>query len=46
MVTEPALTYLDHAASTPMRAEAVAAMMPHLTEFYANPSAAACSGMD
>ena len=40
VVTEPALTYLDHAASTPMRAEAVAAMMPHLTEFYANPSGA------
>ena len=32
------LTYLDHAATTPMRAEAVAAMMPFLSERYANPS--------
>ncbi len=31
-------TYLDHAATTPMRAEAVAAMLPHLSEHYANPS--------
>lgn len=31
-------TYLDHAATTPMRAEAVAAMMPHLSQHYANPS--------
>jgi cysteine desulfurase len=37
-VTDPAITYLDHAASTPMRAEAVEAMMPYLSEFYANPS--------
>ncbi len=37
-VTEPAITYLDHAASTPMRAEAVEAMMPFLSELYANPS--------
>jgi cysteine desulfurase len=37
-VTEPAITYLDHAASTPMRAEAVEAMMPYLAELYANPS--------
>jgi cysteine desulfurase len=37
-VTEPAITYLDHAASTPMRAEAVEAMMPYLSEVYANPS--------
>jgi cysteine desulfurase len=37
-VTEPGLTYLDHAASTPMRPEAVEAMMPYLTELYANPS--------
>ena len=32
------LVYLDHAASTPMRAEAVDAMMPYLSELYANPS--------
>jgi cysteine desulfurase len=37
-VTDPAITYLDHAASTPMRVEAVAAMMPYLSELYANPS--------
>jgi cysteine desulfurase len=30
--------YLDHAASTPMRAEAVAAMLPFLAESPANPS--------
>lgn len=32
------LAYLDHAATTPMRAGAVAAMLPFLTERYANPS--------
>ena len=32
------LTYLDHAASTPMRPEAVEAMLPFLTERYGNPS--------
>ncbi|MEP6658511.1 MAG: cysteine desulfurase family protein [Acidimicrobiales bacterium] len=32
------MAYLDHAASTPMRPEAVAAMLPFLTERYANPS--------
>ncbi len=37
-VTEPAITYLDHAASAPMRPEAVEAMLPYLTGFYANPS--------
>ena len=37
-MTEPAITYLDHAASTPMRAEAVEAMVPYFTELYANPS--------
>jgi len=31
-------TYLDHAATTPMRPEAVAAMLPHLSEHFANPS--------
>jgi cysteine desulfurase len=30
--------YLDHAASTPMRPEAVAAMLPFFTEHPANPS--------
>lgn len=32
--------YLDHAASTPMRPAAVAAMVPVLTEVYANPTGA------
>ncbi len=38
----PALAwhYLDHAASTPMRPEAVAAMLPVLTDGYGNPSGA------
>src|SRR5207247_1287544 len=34
------LTYLDHAATTPMRPEAVEAMLPFLTERFANPSGA------
>ena len=33
-----AITYLDHAASTPMRPETVEAMMPYLADVYANPS--------
>jgi cysteine desulfurase len=32
------LTYLDHAASTPMRREAIEAMMPFLDQQFANPS--------
>ena len=32
------LVYLDHAATTPMRPEAVEAMLPFLTERFANPS--------
>jgi cysteine desulfurase len=32
------LTYLDYAATTPMRAEAVEIMLPFLTERFANPS--------
>ncbi len=32
------LTYLDHAATTPMRPEAIEAMLPFLGERYANPS--------
>jgi cysteine desulfurase len=38
MVTERSLTYLDHAASAPMRPEAIEAMMPFLAESYANAS--------
>jgi cysteine desulfurase len=34
------ITYLDHAATTPMRPEAVAAMLPFLTERFGNPSGA------
>ena len=30
--------YLDHAATTPMRPEAIEAMMPYLDGVYANPS--------
>jgi cysteine desulfurase len=32
------VTYLDHAASTPMRPEAIAAMEPYLAGSFANPS--------
>jgi cysteine desulfurase len=32
------VTYLDHAATTPMRAEAVEAMLPFLSARFANPS--------
>jgi cysteine desulfurase len=32
------LVYLDHAASTPMRAEAIDAMLPYLDQQYANPN--------
>jgi cysteine desulfurase len=32
------VVYLDHAATTPMRPEAVAAMVPFLTERFGNPS--------
>jgi cysteine desulfurase len=30
--------YLDHSSTSPMRPEAVAAMLPHLTEHFGNPS--------
>ncbi len=32
------IVYLDHAASTPMRPDAVEAMLPYLADVYANPS--------
>src|SRR5579862_5850091 len=32
--------YLDHAATTPMRPESLAAMLPYLTEHFGNPSGA------
>ena len=37
-MTAHTITYLDHAASTPMRPEAVEAMLPFLADSYANPS--------
>ena len=37
-VIDRELIYLDHAATTPMRAEAVTAMQPFLSDVYANPS--------
>ena len=38
MVSPATYTYLDHAATTPMRPQAVAAMLPFLSERFANPS--------
>lgn len=35
---EGELTYLDHAATTPMRREAIEAMLPFLDQQYANPN--------
>ena len=34
----PAVAYLDHAATTPLRPEALAAMTPYLTGVFGNPS--------
>ncbi|HTS15284.1 MAG TPA: aminotransferase class V-fold PLP-dependent enzyme, partial [Candidatus Sulfotelmatobacter sp.] len=36
--------YLDHAATTPLRAEALEAMVPFLTEHFGNPSSAHAAG--
>lgn len=38
MTAADTLIYLDHAATTPMRREAVEVMLPFLTERFANPS--------
>jgi cysteine sulfinate desulfinase/cysteine desulfurase-like protein len=38
MLKDLEMLYLDYAASTPMRAEAVDAMLPFLRESFANPS--------
>ncbi len=48
-MTSPALAelaYLDHAATTPMRPEAVTAMLPFLSERYANPSGSHAASRD
>ena len=37
---EPSLTYLDHAATTPVRAEVREAMLPYLDDVFGNPSSA------
>jgi cysteine desulfurase len=39
-VTSEPTVYLDHAASAPVRPEAVEAMLPYLTDSYGNPSGA------
>ncbi len=36
--TSSEYTYFDHAATTPMRPQAVAAMLPYFSECFANPS--------
>jgi cysteine desulfurase len=36
--------YLDHAATTPLRPEALEAMLPHLTSSFGNPSSAHAAG--
>ena len=36
--------YLDHAATTPLRREALDAMLPYLTEHWGNPSSIYASG--
>src|ERR1019366_8720480 len=36
----PMPIYLDHAATTPLRREALDAMLPYLTEDFGNPSSA------
>ena len=40
------VAYLDHAATTPMRPEAVDAMLPFLTERFANPSGSHSASRD
>ncbi|MBA3851572.1 MAG: aminotransferase class V-fold PLP-dependent enzyme, partial [Chloroflexi bacterium] len=38
------MIYLDNAATTPLRREALEAMLPLLTETYGNPSSAHAAG--
>ena len=40
MIPAGPTVYLDHAATTPLRREALDAMLPYLTEEYGNPSSA------
>ncbi|MDL5350665.1 cysteine desulfurase family protein [Microbacterium sp. zg-YB36] len=40
------MLYLDHAATTPVRADVLEAMMPYLTESYGNPSSHHTVGED
>ena len=40
MTTPHKITYLDNAATTPMRPEAVAATLPFLSDRFGNPSGA------
>jgi cysteine desulfurase len=40
------VAYLDHAATTPMRPEAVEAMLPFLTDRFANPSGSHAASRD
>jgi cysteine desulfurase len=44
--TSAELAYLDHAATTPMRPEAVTAMLPFLSERFANPSGSHAASRD
>ena len=43
-MTEPAPAYLDHAATTPLAAEVLGEMLPHLRQGYGNPSSAHAAG--
>ena len=36
--------YLDHAATTPLRPEVLAAMLPYLTDHFGNPSSLHAAG--
>src|SRR4051794_4976647 len=38
VASQPVVTYMDHAATTPVRPEAAEAMWPWLTDRYGNPS--------
>jgi cysteine desulfurase len=44
MTEQPEGAYLDHASTSPLRPEALAAMLPLLTEHFGNPSSANAPG--